>query len=479
MFLVGVGVASVISSVALMPWIVIIVLASGLAFFPRRFYVVLFVSISMFSLGVWRFSSVNRPVEIEGYASQYVELTGYVDGEFRSTNNGGQFYFQTRTMDENLIDARVLVRTERWPEYEIGTPLSISGTLELPWEGYDFDYRAYLKKDGVRVLMQQPNIQTREELPLALSSFVSVSVRSGLTALRDGMRTNIQAGVSEPASAYLNGIILGVREDLPTEVSEAFSRTGTTHILAISGYNIAIVAQGLMLLCLHIMDRRRSVWLAIIGISLFALLTGASASVVRAAIMGSIVLVAQAWGRNIHALNLILVAAVAMVIYNPYVLIQDIGFQLSFAAVLGLVYVSPWLENTWSAPARFKGVWSMTVATGAANIATLPLILVHFGALPVYSLPANIMILPLVPYAMAWGTISGVLGWVWPTIANIVAFPAWALATWQLAVVQWFGRLPWASIAIPLTWNMAFVFYVVFVLVYMRYGNRRGHNTVT
>lgn len=478
-FLIGTLIASITSQAALFPWITLSLTAVVFVFFERRVRTAFIVLLICAGAGAYWFQIADSPTPLENFVEQEVKITGYVDDEFRETGNGAQFYFQIVTLNDEPLRERILVRTERWPEYEFSTPLTLSGTLELPWSGDEFDYRAYLKRYGVRVLMQRPEIRVVREVHLSVWEFMSVRTKGSLLALRNGMERSIEAGVPEPASAYLNGIILGVREDLPAHITDAFSKTGTTHVLAISGYNVAIVAQGFMLLCLRILDRRRAVWLAVAGIVAFTILTGASASVVRAAIMGSLVLVAQSWGKNVHALNLILIAAVGMVLFNPYVLVFDIGYQLSFAAVLGLVYLSPWFERIWSAPARLKGTWSMTVATGAANIATLPLILFHFGTFPVYSLPANVMILPLVPYAMAWGTLGGIASWFWPAVAGIAGIPAWALATWQLTIVQWFSKLPWASVAMPLAWSTVLLVYAALVAIYIRYGNRKGHHSIT
>lgn len=476
-FLAGIALATVFAPEIIL-WAVPAVIG-GLSYFVRDRRVFLFSIIIMllFGGGALCFLLADKNSSLESYIAQDVELTGYVDSDFDRKATGASFYFRILSVNGSQVDERTLIRTESWPEYALGVPLKVRGVIEQPWQGDGFDYRSYLKKNGVRTVLNEPAVEPVPVVSVPLWRRVGLEVRMRLTNIRDLMKEGVQASVPEPASAYVNGILLGVRDDLPSSLENAFARTGTTHVLAISGYNVAIVAQGFLLLCLRITERKKAVWIAIAGITAFALLTGAEASVVRAAIMGSLVLVAQAWGRNVNAMTLILVAAAGMVFVNPYLLRFDVGFQLSFVAVVGLIYLSPWFERAWRAPKMWRGAWQLATATGAANVATLPLILFHFGTLPIYSLPANLLILPVVPYAMAWGAGAGLVSLIVPAISGVVGIPAWALATWQLNVVELFARLPGAAVDLSMSFFAAVAAYGLLVVMYVFYGDRRSDDT--
>lgn len=476
-FLIGIAVAP-----ALVPGLtlwVILGISAGAFYFARSRRVLLYVLVLavLFSGGIFRFIVADAHTLLESYVAHEVVVEGYIDSDPNVTGAGASYYFRTSVMNGEPISERILVRTESWPIHSLGTPLVVSGLLELPWEGDGFDYRSYLKKNGVRTVLNRPMVEPLSEVHIPLWRRVGLEIRRSLVQVRDLMQEGVQRSVPEPAGAYLNGILLGVRDDIPADLEESFSRTGTTHVLAISGYNVAIIAEGFLLLCLRITQRKKAVWIAIVGIAAFALLTGAEASVVRAAIMGSLILIAQAWGRKVNVLMLVLLAAAAMTMVNPYLIRHDVGFQLSFAAVLGLVYLSPLLERFWRAPGSLKEGWYIATATVAANTATLPLILYHFGTLPIYSLPANMMILPVVPFAMAWGAFASLVSLIAPVASGIIGIPAWALATWQLSVVRVFGDLPGATVDIHLPFVAVVIAYGTLIAIYMTYGNRRDDNT--
>src|SRR3989339_569191 len=159
-------------------------------------------------------------------------------------------------------------------------------------------------------------------------------------------KQSIQARVDslwvEPESSLMAGLLYGARSGFSAQVNNDFSRAGITHIVAISGYNISVVSKILMSLLLLIgLNRRRAFWFAIFGIILFVIFTGASASVVRAGVMGVIVLLASQMGRLSRIGNILVFTAAVMLLFNPFVLVWDAGFQLSFLSTMGLVYLAP------------------------------------------------------------------------------------------------------------------------------------------
>lgn len=449
-FLGGIALASCAPFSTALGWAVLFVCAAVAVFIRSRHSAIVFsVCVFAFIGGMARFYFADRPAPIERFAGTEQVLSGYVDGDFAVSTTGGRFPFRVARVGDDAVGGRVLVQTDAFPERRLGEKLVLTGALQAPQSWDDFDYVSYLKKDGIRLIVNRPEISAAGAVPLGLVEHGWLVVRKALTSVRDAMAGAVGRAVPEPAAAYLNGILLGLRQDIPQDLKDAFSRTGTSHILAISGYNVTIVAQGLLLVCLSVMERRRAVWLAVAGIAVFALLTGASASVVRAAVMGSIVLVAQAWGRQARAGALILVAAAVMVLFNPYLLRHDIGFQLSFLAVAGLVYIEPLLERLVVPSKSWRGFWQMGCATAAALAATLPLTLYYFGTLPVYALAVNVVILPLVPYAMALGALAGLTALLVPPLAILAGLPAWAVSTAQIAVVRGAAALPGAALRVP------------------------------
>lgn len=472
-FLAGIFVATFGFPFSMLAWAAVFCAAcAGLFVRSRRRLLVLVVVVLIFAGGMFRYGIADRPTAVQSHAGSEAAISGYVDGDFELTSSGGRFYLRATSVDGIVVAERVLVLTRAWPRYERGQFLRVTGRLEYPVNSGDFDYVSYLKKEGVRMLARYPDMDESGPVLMPVSERMRYRTFLYLNRVRDAMADGVRTAVPEPSAAYLNGILLGMRSDIPDDLAGAFAATGTTHVLAISGYNITIVAQGLLLALLYVLDRRKAVWVAVAGIAAFALLTGASASVVRAAIMGSLVLVAQAFGSRLKPLPLIIGAAALMAAYNPYVLRYDVGFQLSFAAVAGLIYLTPVMELWIPVRALGRNFAGMLHATLAAQIATLPLILYHFGTLSVYALPANVVILPLIPYAMALGAVAGIGAFVAPVVGPVLGYPALAVSGAQLAAIRSFAVLPGASVSIPLSWATAVVCYALLVVIARQSGLR-------
>jgi len=395
---------------------------------------------------------VARPSELRTMAAggPTVTLEGVVDGDFELTARGGKWPFRVlrvRTDDGDVeVDDRIVVHTMDWVRPLAGQELSLTGKLLLPKNTGAFDYAGYLAKDGIHAQMYFPEYDVPAE-PLAVPW--SVRARRPLWLVRDAIGGSLARAVPGDVGSYLGGIVLGTRGTLGPELKDAFSRTGTSHILAISGYNITIIA-GVLLGLLSRFGRVRSYWLTLAGITAFTLMVGASASVVRAAIMGILALTAVHLGRRADAGMAILLAAVLMCLYNPLLLRWDTGFQLSFLAVLGIVYLEPLIRQPLER-LTYEPFARLAATTLAAQAAVLPLILHDFGTLAMYSLPVNLLVLPLVPIAMALGFVSGVAGVVIPFAGQLIGQGAWLVAAMQLTIIRGVAALPYASLEIPLS----------------------------
>ena len=189
----------------------------------------------------------------------------------------------------------------------------------------------------------------------------------------------------------------------------------------------------------------------------FVLAAGAGAASVRAGIMATIALYGRATGRTYHAVRALIVAGVLMVLWNPLTLMFDPGFQLSFIATLGLIYGAPITER-WFSFVKIAMLKEIIASTVAAQIAVLPLLLYQNGLLSLIALPANVMVLPLVPFAMLASAIAGAAGFLIPAAAPVFAFPAYLLLSYITGVVEIAAHLPYAAVTLP-----AFPFWVVVV----------------
>ena len=350
------------------------------------------------------------------------------------------------------VQGLVLVQTPRYPEYQYGDRLTIRGKLETPPIFNDFSYRDYLARKNIHALVRRPRIEAVE--PIEHASFYA-----RLFHWKANASEIINDILPEPEASLLNGILLGIRSGIPSELYEEFNKTGASHVIVISGSNIALVMALLLLVGQRLVGKRYAAIIAIGGIILYTVLVGADASVTRAALMGSIYAGAIFFGRSNNVTNALFVAAFIMTIVNPLVL-WDVGFQLSFMATFGLILLVPLLEQhtsqllgqTWSKQA-FQSFISLIreviLVTIAAQIMVTPLLLYHFDRLTVVGLLTNLLIVPVQPLVMIFGTLATVGGIIYSGFGQILGWFVWLPLTWTVSIVRWTAGFAWAEVELP------------------------------
>ena len=418
-----------------------------------------------FVFGAWRTQDVLGRQSVLWETAQSkpaVSLSGYVDGDFEATASGGRYTFRVlRITDDGVAlrtSDRVLVSGPVWIRPRQGQWLVLSGKIQQPKNFADFDYIGYLAKEGIHATMYFPTYDVPQQIDGSPVMRARVWAFGKLASVRLALMESIAAAVPSPESGYLAGILVGAKGNIGADLKEAFARTGTSHIVALSGYNITIIATVLMAL-LAPLGTRRSYWVSILTIALFTLMVGAGASVVRAAIMGVLAMTATRLGRLSDASVAMAVTAALMCVYNPLLLRWDVGFQLSFAAFAGIVYIQPLLEPWIIRLVRFRILATLISTTLAAQIAVLPLLLHTFGMLAVYTLPVNMLVLPLVPVAMALGFATAVAGIVWAWAGLFVGQSAWLVAAVQLGIVRYASALPHATFSLTISTAMVMAVY--------------------
>jgi len=410
-------------------------------------------------LGVLRFNASIPPQSLdEGHVANYngqgwVKIEGIVSGEpdVRDTYTNLRVAVVKVEVESQERDVRgtVLVRAPRYPQYDYGDELEIEGLLEAPPELEDFSYREYLARQGIY------SILWRSQITLVDRGRGS-ALRKALLAIKRQAQKVIALILHEPQAALLTGILLGIETGIPADLMQAFSATGTAHIIVISGFNISIIAGLFSGLSTRLFGKRRAMPVALAGIMLYTILVGASAAVVRAAIMGCLYVIATHYGRQTEALTSLMAAAILMTLLNPQTL-WDVGFQLSFAATLGLILYTPvlqsWFERLLSkmlSPGTAKHAVELLnealVITLAAQITTMPLIVYHFRQLSLVTLLSNFLVLPAQPGVMLWGGLATIAGLVWLPLGQVLGWIAWLFLTYTVRAVEITASFPYASL---------------------------------
>lgn len=361
------------------------------------------------------------------------------------------------------VSGLVQMRTFRYPELQYGMRVTANGRLETPPEDKDFSYKAYLARQDVYSIMELPFVEVVAENE-------GNSIYAAIFKLKQHAQTTIEQLLPAPQSALLTGILLGNDNNIPPDLAEDFRMTGMTHIIAISGFNIAILIAILVGVADPWLSRKTAVIFALVGITIYTILVGADASVVRAAIMGGIYLIAVRWlGRPNYAFASLFLAAFMMTMIRPFTL-WDVGFQLSFAATLSLMlFATPltqWTEKQLlhrvdrQTTKKIMGIITEAIIiTIAAQILTLPLMIGYFQQLSLISLFANALILPAQPAVMIWGGLATLLGMISPILGQLFAYVAWLFLTYTIELVRIFASLPYAAVSVNISWPIIILLY--------------------
>jgi competence protein ComEC len=343
----------------------------------------------------------------------------------------------------------VLVRPSRPAEFRYGDRVRVTGQLSAPPEFATFNYADYLARQNVYSLIDRPQVKVLEHDR-------GNPILAAIYAFRDRAYVVIQQILPEPQASLLSGILLGIDAGLPQDVQEDFRVTGTSHIIAISGYNIVILIGIFSTITVGLIGRRRAFYVIAIGLLAYAVMVGGSASVVRATIMGILLLWADHLGRPYAAPNALFASGIVMTFFDPNTLF-DVGFQLSFMATLGLmVYARPFADSTHQLLARlFSGnlarrivdiINDALLVTLAAQVTTLPLLMVYFRQISTVALIVNPLVLPAQTGVMTFGLFALAVGLLSSPLGQIAAWTAWPWLTWTLGVIALFARVPFASI---------------------------------
>src|SRR3989344_3259799 len=426
-----------------------------------------FIAVGLGQLRYQQADLSGRQSDLQNKIGQRVSLVGIVSDEPEQKEN-----YNRLVLEDEKSEGKILVYLPSYPQYKYGDKLKINGILKRPEKfGDNFDpaknknssgvnWPAYLAKDDIYYEMFYPQTE-----------FVSASngfwLKEKLFALKANFLLAVANVVPEPHSAFLGGITIGAREGLTKDLEEKFRTTGVAHIVALSGYNITIVAETIMLF-FGFLPQYLAISGGVIGVILFAIMTGASATVLRASIMALLALTARATGRIYTVSWALFLAGLFMVWQNPKILRFDTSFQLSFLATLGLIYISPIVKNKLGfVTDKFK-LREIFSATISAQIAVLPLLVYKTGLVSLVGLPVNFLILPFIPLTMFFGFAVGIFGMISYFLSLPFAWASFVLLQYELFIVDIFAKLPFSAVSIDgfsevfLILSYVAIFFIVF-----------------
>ncbi len=439
--------------------LIIAAISALVVFYGNKKIIAASLAVLFFVFGAWILEKDLKKIERVGDLGENFSGIAIVAKEPEHKGN------YQNIIVKNEKGLKILLRADPNREVKYGDELQLSCRLKIPENrNEDFDYQAYLAKDGIYYLCQSANFKITGES--RGSGFYGAVLKT-----KNRMENAISEIIPEPQASLGNGLLFGGKSGLSKSAQEDFNRTGMSHITAVSGFNVAIIAEYLMLAGIWLgLWRKHAFYFALSGIFLFVLMIGFPSSAVRAAVMGGLLIWAMKNGRLANSENAILFAGAIMLLLNPMLLRWDIGFQLSFLATLGIVELSPFWEKLSFKKYHFSFITEIIFLTISAQIFVLPILIYNFHNLSLVSLLANILILPIIPLTMLLVFLSALGGLFLGYFSYLPAWLAFLPLKYEMEVISWLSELSWASMEIKnfswlgvLIWY-AFLFGTVFLL---------------
>lgn len=404
----------------------------------------------------------SRRVTVDGYVASYPVLK---EGRRRLDIEAAYLEIDG---ERKRVDGRLRLQTNSVHRFRYGEGVRVRGELIEPPVFEGFDYRAYLARKEIHSLMRRAGVEPRPGTPRGTFPLQFVY------GLRDRGERLLNRLLPEPYAALANGMLLGIEAGIPDDLYEKFNLTGTSHVIVISGSNVALVTGALMALGIRLFGKRGALWPTLGGLALYTLLVGGDAAVMRAALMGGLFVTATVLGRQSAALVSLAAACWAMTLWNPLML-WDVGFQLSSAATAGLILLGPALTDgvtsLWHRletgllrkgqaadgsqadfliPRSFGDLLrDSLLMTVAASVTTYPLIVHYFGRLSLISLFTNVLIAPVQPWIMIFGGIGLIAGLSGlEQVAYYLLFVPYASLWWTATIVKWHATFQGGSVEV-------------------------------
>ncbi len=316
-------------------------------------------------------------------------------------------------------------------------------------------------------------------------SFGQLHVDQRSSSVLEKVRRNFLAGLAtalpEPHDQFAAGLLIGQRSELPANVTTTLQVVGLSHVIAVSGYNLTIMAE-VVRKKMGKKSKYRSTIVSIGLILLFLGLAGSSASIARAAFVSLLTVVGLHFGRSIKPLLLILLAAAYTVFMNPLNLWTDIGWYLSFLAFFGVLIIAPALQKRFYGPKKEpNAIVALLLETSSAQLMTVPITMYIFGQVSMVALVANLLVVPLVPLAMLLSVLAGLGGMLVTAVAGVLAWPARLLLGFMLSICSLLARIPHAlsSTKIDVVLMAGMYAAIVLVVIILRHKAPKYDKIVT
>jgi competence protein ComEC len=450
-----------------------------------------FIIFTLFLLGAWRYDIFLKQKEARGinnYYNKEITVLGKVSGYPELKNYGQKIEVEVRCLfwGDNYLEVggRSLIIVSHYPVYNYGDFLKIHGTFKEPGFIDEFDYGLYLKGRGISSTSYYPTTIKDVDADLIEScfnySFFS-SYKKRVSDIRANIGRQIDFNLSPAKSSILKAIMIGDKSSISSNIRESFSRAGISHIIAISGMHVSLLTSIVISFLIIIgFSRKKSFYFSIAFLFFYLFLVGAPASACRAAIMGSFYSLSVCIGRNNDTSRSLFLTAFVLLFINPLLILTDIGFKLSFLAVLSIVYLHPLIKHyldiflNKKSSSFIDSVLDILSISISVQVLILPILLSSFKEASLFSPLSNLLVVWLVPVLMTLSLIAILSSFIIPAIGSFVYFFISLILDYIILAAHLVSNLSWSFLSIH-KWSLlnSFIYYFIVFIVFYKIKKQR------
>lgn len=426
-----------------------------------RFIVVL---LFLLTLGLFRyqqFSPLPNVPMTDAAIGHDIRISGTVDTEVIERMNSKEVVIDDVFIVDQPVEGRMQIWFPLSSDVKYSDEIVFHCVTKAPEPIESFRYDKLLLSRRIFATCSNPE-------SIDIRSDSSSGLYTRLLKVKKTLVQQIKMMLPEPHASFVTGLIFGGSSSLDRDLRDSFSRTGTSHIMAASGYNVAIFSYILLLQFMRLFGKRRGLVLTVLFVFAYVFFAGATAPVVRATLMAILALIGSWFGRTQSTKNIFILAASLMLFFNPFLLFNDVGFQLSFVATWALVAFTPRIKEWFVFIPETFSLRESFAASLAAITCTLPILFWHFGTISLVAPFVNLLVLPFIPYLMFFGGVGMFVQFFSSSFALVFALPAWAMSYLVLHIVIWFGALDFSLLAISYS-RIAAILSLVPIFFFMKY----------
>jgi competence protein ComEC len=418
------------------------------------------------------FTSWHGDEYLRSYVDEKVRIEGIIVDEPVPKDKNTKLIVQIEKIEEhNVTNTKTLVYDAPYSERKFGDRVIVEGKLAVPRDfegdaGKEFKYEAYLAKDRIFYQINFAKVTLVEEKQ-------GSNIKAGIFFVKNKVIQALKTSLPFPESSLASGLVVAGKGALPKAIQDNFQITGTIQVVVLSGYNVMLIAQAIILLFSKL-PKLLSISLSAITIILFCIAAGGSATIVRAVVMVIIALISQPLHRKYNVGRGLVAAAVIMLFMNPMLLFFDPSFQLSFLATAGLIYATPIASKHFGFITEKFNLREVLASSIATQVFVTPFLIYLTGTVSLVAIPANLALSVLVPIAMFGSFITAFFGLFSTILAMPASFISFLFLKTILIVVDIFAKVPYASVLVGLVpgWFVLLI-YIYFVYVLVKFHKKR------